>query len=152
MLDEWRQVVSAYFLGALHLDEVQNFFKLPTLKKQRSKSSDAADLELSIIEDQCLKWMLKLTKTWKIPIIISGTSDGVGALMKRLANTQRFVSGGYHPIKHFESADDPAFFSNDSEKPGFLDRQELLSCLRWTELWQGVPNLPGRDTVRPAVR
>lgn len=38
------------------------------------------------------------------------------------------------------------------EKPGFLERQELRSCLRWADLWQGVPNLPDRDGVRPAVR
>ena len=122
MLDEWRQVVSSHFLGALHLDEVQNFFKLPTLKKRRSKTSNPADLELSIIEDQCLKWILTLTNTWQIPIILSGTPDGVGALMKRFANTQRFVSGGYHPIKHFVSADEPAFFSADPRIPGFLNK------------------------------
>lgn len=39
-----------------------------------------------------------------------------------------------------------------SRKPGFLERQELRSCLRWAELWRSVPNFPGRDTVRPAVR
>lgn len=121
MFDEWRQVASAHFLGALHLDEVQNFFKLPTLKKRRPKGSDPADLELSIIEDQCLKWILTLTNTWQIPIILSGTPDGVGALMKRFANTQRFVSGGYHPMTHFESADDPAFFSVAPKTPGFLN-------------------------------
>lgn len=124
MLDEWRQVASAHFLGVLHLDEVQNFFKLPTLKKRRSKTSAPADLELSIIEDQCLKWILTLTNTWQIPIILSGTPDGVGALMKRFANTQRFVSGGYHPIKHFESAGDPAFFSSNPKTPGLLNMLE----------------------------
>lgn len=121
MLDEWRQVASAHFLGALHLDEVQNFFKLPTLKKRRSTASAPADLELSIVEDQCLKWILTLTNTWQIPIILSGTSDGVGALMKRFANTQRFASGGYHPINNFTSAEDPAFFSTNPKMPGFLN-------------------------------
>lgn len=120
MLDEWRQVASAHFLGALHLDEVQNFFKLPTLKKRRTKSPDAAELQLSIIEDQCLKWILTLTNTWQIPIILSGTPDGVGALMKRFANTQRFVGGGYHVIPPFESADDPLFFDSAGQG-GFLN-------------------------------
>lgn len=153
MLDEWRQVASAHFLGALHLDEVQNFFKLPTLKKRRSKTSDAADLELSIIEDQCLKWILTLTNTWQIPIILSGTPDGVGALMKRFANTQRFVSGGYHPIKHFESADDPAFFGADPKTPGFLNILGLYQyvadpmkidrdvAIKILELSGGIPRL-----------
>ncbi len=121
MLDEWRQVALAHFLGTLHLDEIQNFFKLPTLKKRRSNTSDPTDLQLSIIEDQCLKWILTLINTWQIPIIFSGTPDGVGALMKRFANTQRFVSGGYHALKPFESADDPIFFSDDSKKPGFIN-------------------------------
>lgn len=120
MLDEWRQVASAHFLGALHLDEVQNFFKLPTLKKRRTKTAEAAELQLSIIEDQCLKWILTLTNTWQIPIILSGTPDGVGALMKRFANTQRFVGGGYHVIPPFESADDPLFFDSESQG-GFLN-------------------------------
>lgn len=153
MLDEWRQVALAHFLGALHLDEIQNFFKLPTLKKRRSKSQDPADLELSIIEDQCLKWVLTLMNTWQIPVILSGTPDGVGALMKRFANTQRFVSGGYHPIKHFESADDIAFFSTDSRVPGFLNvlgmYQYMAEALAITkevanviyELSGGIPRL-----------
>lgn len=120
MLDEWRQVASAHFLGVLHLDEVQNFFKLPPLKKRRTKTFDPADRQLSIIEDQCLKWILTLTNTWQIPIILSGTPDGVGALMKRFANTQRFAGGGYHRIRPFESADDPLFFDCKSQG-GFLN-------------------------------
>jgi len=152
MLDEWRQVASAHFLGALHLDEVQNFFKLPTLKKRRTKTSDAAELQLSIIEDLCLKWILTLTNTWQIPIILSGTPDGVGALMKRFANTQRFVGGGYHVIPPFESTNDPLFFDSTGQG-GFLNiiglyqfvatplkiTQEFASLI--LELTGGIPRL-----------
>lgn len=120
MLDEWRQVASAHFLGALHLDEVQNFFKLPTLKKRRSKNTEGEDLQLRIVEDQCLKWILTLTNTWQVPIVLSGTPDGVGALMKRFANTQRFVGGGYHAVPYFESAEDPLFF-DEKDYGGFLN-------------------------------
>ena len=109
MLDEWRQVALAHFLGILHLDEVQNFFKLPSLAKRRKKNGTAEDIELSIVEDQCLKWILSLTNTWQIPVLLTGTPDGVGALTKRLANIQRFVTCGYHPYRHFEHADDPAY-------------------------------------------
>jgi hypothetical protein len=109
MLDEWRQVAIGHFLGLLHLDEVQNFFKLPSLAKRRKKNGNPEDLELSIIEDQCLKWILTLTNTWQIPILLSGTPDGVGALTKRLANIQRFVTCGYHPFRQFDNPDDPAF-------------------------------------------
>ena len=152
MLDEWRQVASAHFLGTLHLDEVQNFFKLPPLKKRRTKTSSADELQLSIIEDQCLKWILTLTNTWQIPIVLSGTPDGVGALMKRFANTQRFVGGGYHVIPPFESADDPLLFDSKSNG-GFLNilglyqfvakplsiTQEFASLI--LELTGGIPRL-----------
>lgn len=152
MLDEWRQVALAHFLGALHLDEVQNFFKLPTLKNRRHKAADGAERELSIIEDQCLKWILTLTNTWQIPIILSGTPDGVGALMKRFANTQRFVGGGYHVISPFESADDPLFYDSENQG-GFLNviglYQFVANPLKITsgfarlilELTGGIPRL-----------
>ena len=109
MLDEWRQVALAHFLGILHLDEVQNFFRLPSLAKRRKKNGNPEDIELSIVEDQCLKWILSLTNTWQIPVLLTGTPDGVGALTKRLANIQRFVTCGYHPYRHFEHTDDPAY-------------------------------------------
>ena len=109
MLDEWRQVAISHFLGLLHLDEVQNFFKLPSLAKRRKKSASPEDLELSIIEDQCLKWILTLTNTGQIPVLLTGTPDGVGALTKRLANIQRFVTCGYHVFRCFRSAADKTF-------------------------------------------
>lgn len=111
MLDEWRQVAASHFLGILHLDEIQNFFKLQTLEKRRNRKNAEGGLELSIVEDQCLKWILTLTNTWQIGLLVSGTPDGVGALTKRLSNVQRFVTSGYHQFPHFESADDP-FFAN----------------------------------------
>ena len=91
MLDEWRQVASSHFLGLLHLDEVQNFFQLQSLEKRRKHAKTAGSLELSIVEDQCLKWILTLTNTWQIPLLLSGTPDGIGALTKRLSNLERFA-------------------------------------------------------------
>jgi hypothetical protein len=109
MLDSWRQVASAHFLGILHLDEVQNFFKLASLKR-RNKRNGANDApELSIVEDQCLKWILTLMNTWQVPLLLSGTPDGIGALTRRLSNTERIVTSGYHPFHPFNSADDPTF-------------------------------------------
>lgn len=117
MMNEWRQVAGAHFLGCLHLDEVQNFFKIPSLERRRkSKSSktgrfDESDmpLELSIIEDKALKSILTLANTWQIPLIVSGTPDGVGALTKRLSNVQRFVASGYHKMSEFQGPNDPFF-------------------------------------------
>jgi AAA domain len=109
MLEEWRQVASAHFLGILHIDEVQNFFKLATLKKRKNKSSILEAPELSIVEDKTLKWILTLMNTWHIPIILSGTPDGIGAITRRLSNTERFVTSGYHLFQNFQSASDPQF-------------------------------------------
>lgn len=117
MMDEWRQVAVAHFLGGLHLDEVQNFFKIPSLERRRKSKSGKAGkpddnelpLELSIIEDQALKNVLTLANTWQIPLIVSGTPDGVGALTRRFSNVQRFVTSGYHQMLEFLSADHPFF-------------------------------------------
>lgn len=109
MLDEWRQVASSHFLGILHLDEVQNFFKLSALKKRGKRSGLSDAPELSIVEDQLLKWILTLINTWQVPLLVSGTPDGIGALTRRLSNTERIVTSGYHPFHHFESASAPEF-------------------------------------------
>lgn len=132
MLDEWRQVAASHFLGILHLDEVQNFFKLQTLEKRRSRKNPEGGLELSIVEDQCLKWILTLTNTWQIGLLLSGTPDGVGALTKRLSNVQRFVTSGFHRFPHFESADDPFFAS-----------VVFPQLLRYQLVKHPLPNTPG---------
>lgn len=109
MLDEWRQVARSHFLGILHLDEVQNFFKLATLKRRSNRTGVHDAPELAIVEDQALKWILTLMNTWQTPLLLSGTPDGIGALTRRLSNTSRIVTSGYHPFRHFESATDPSF-------------------------------------------
>jgi AAA domain len=111
MLDEWRQVASAHFLGILHIDEVQNFFKLATLRKRKSRSSLLEAPELSIVEDKALKWILTLMNTWHIPILMSGTPDGIGAISRRLSNTERIVTSGYHLFQNFQSTSDLQFTS-----------------------------------------
>lgn len=131
MLDEWRQVALAHFLGILHLDEVQNFFKLPSLAKRRNKNATPTDIELSIVEDQCLKWILSLSNTWQIPVLLTGTPDGVGALTKRMANIQRFVTCGYHHYRHFENADDPSYANGFVEQ--FARYQLVAEPLKVTQ-------------------
>ncbi|MEB5964228.1 AAA family ATPase [Comamonas testosteroni] len=109
MLEEWRQVASSHFLGLLHLDEIQNFFKLSTLDRRRKRKVGDAAPELSIVEDQCLKWILTLMNTWQIPLLVSGTPDGISALTRRLSNAQRIVTSGYHAFVHFTSATDAVY-------------------------------------------
>lgn len=119
MLDSWRQVATAHFLGVLHLDEVQNLFKLATLKKRRGKRGIEDDVpELSIVEDQFLKWILILMNTWQVPLLLSGTPDGISALTRRLSTTERIVTSGYHVFHHFENAVDSNFRKNFLEQLG----------------------------------
>lgn len=98
-LDEWRQVATAHFLGILHLDEIQNLFKIRSLKERKAHSG--ARQELSIVEDQVLRWFLSLTNSGQIPLLASGTPDGIGALSKRLSTAQRINTGGYHRFDRF---------------------------------------------------
>ncbi len=148
MLDEWRQVAASHFLGVLHIDEVQNFFRLPTLARRRTKRNRTADddVELSLIEDQTLKSVLTLTNTWQIPLVLSGTPDGVAALNKRSSNVQRFAMSGSHRIDEFRSADDARYvmFMDQLGRYQYLQKRlPIDSTLREQviELTAGVPRL-----------
>lgn len=103
-LDEWRQVAVSHFLGLLHLDEIQNLFKITSLRKRRSGAGDGAP-ELSIVEDQLLRWLLYLTNSGQAPLLVSGTPDGIGALTKRMSTLQRINTGGYHAIERLRWED-----------------------------------------------
>lgn len=109
MLDEWLQVAISHFLGGLHLDEVQNLFKLATLKQRRRTGKHHTGPELAIAEDECLRWILSLLNRWNIPVIFSGTPDGVGALTKRMSTAERISVGGYHKLAPFSDPDSKTF-------------------------------------------
>jgi hypothetical protein len=109
-LDEWRQVATSHFLGLLHLDEIQNLFKLQNLRQRKTRKGASALPELSIVEDRALRWILQLNNTAHIPLLVSGTPDGIGALSKRLSTLQRLNSFGYHelhPIAFVPGQDPP---------------------------------------------
>ncbi len=108
-LNEWLQVAKAHFLGILHLDEVQNFFKIATLEQRRRRAGKDGTPELSVVEDRCLKWILDLINNAGIAVLVSGTSDGIGAFSKRLSTLERFATGGYHSLALFDRCDDPEY-------------------------------------------
>jgi hypothetical protein len=108
-LNEWTQVATTHFLGILHIDEVQNFFKLRTKQDRRSKTRDPSVADLSIAEDNCLKWILTSLNSWPWPTVFSGTPDGMGALGHRLATLQRLSLVGNHQFSFFTDHKDPAF-------------------------------------------
>lgn len=109
MFDEWRQVAGAHFLGLLHIDEIQNFFKIEKLEQRRRKDGTYRPPELRIIEDQTLKMILSLSNTWGIPILLSGTPDALLAIQKRVSNLQRLVDGGFHRLEPYKPSPDPEF-------------------------------------------
>lgn len=98
-LAEWLQVARLHTLGLLHLDEIQNLFKFLSLKQRKVRKGIADTPELSIVEDQLLRWILELTNSGGIPLLASGTPDGMGALTKRLSTLQRMNTFGYHPFE-----------------------------------------------------
>ncbi|MCC4118623.1 ATP-binding protein [Aromatoleum toluclasticum] len=104
-LDEWRQVAVSHFLGVLHLDEIQNLFRLSSLERRSKRKGLSNVPELSIVEDQVLRWLLQLTNSGQIPLLVSGTPDGMGALSKRLSTLQRLNSCGYHAFEPFMKPD-----------------------------------------------
>jgi len=117
-LDEWRQVAMSHFLGILHLDEVQNFFKLSSLKQRKNRQGKGELPELSIVEDQCLRWVLNLINTGQISVLFSGTPDGIGALTRRLSTLGRLTTMGYHPFDHFADPMAPPFRKTFLEQLG----------------------------------
>ena len=103
-LDEWLSVVRSRFLGLLHLDEVQNLFKLAPLRN-RAK----ADLrpQLSIVEDKLLLWIQKVINLGRLALTVSGTQDGISALFSRFSTAQKLTNAGYQNFVPMASKADP---------------------------------------------
>jgi hypothetical protein len=108
-LDEWRQVAKLHFLGILHLDEVQNFFRLASIRQRKNRRGSGDFPELAIVEDQCLRWVLNIINTSQFPLLLSGTPDGMEALTRRLSTLERIGTMGYHQFHRFSDPKAPAF-------------------------------------------
>lgn len=106
MLRAWLQKASLHFLGVLVLDEVQNFFKLPTKTERISASKKSERMPLRIKEDEALKFVLTLANTARIALVVAGTPDGMAAFSTRFSTSQRMTTGGFHTISIIESADE----------------------------------------------
>jgi len=109
MLRAWLQKASLHFLGVLVLDEVQNFFKLPTKKSRMSAANRNERLPLRIVEDEALKFILTLANTSRIAIIAAGTPDGMAAFSTRISTAQRMTTGGFHQMSLIKSPEDPYY-------------------------------------------
>ncbi len=105
----WAAYARRHFLGALVLDEVQNFFRQQTLAMRRRSSRGRPNekTELRLVEDQALKSVLSLSNHWNIPVQLSMTPDGLNAFSTRSAMSQRLVADGYFQMEIAESENDP---------------------------------------------
>lgn len=110
MFREWLGIAQKHALGLVVIEEIQNLFKLTPLKERRKhKNVDKDKFELRIVEDQTLKLLLTITNTWRIPIMIAGTHDGLAAFKMRFSTSQRLSADGYHEIHPPLNADDKVF-------------------------------------------
>jgi hypothetical protein len=110
LFNEWLGIANKYFLGFIVIDEIQNLFKLAPLKARRSRQDTFSPKhELRLVEDEVLKLILSITNTWGIPVMVSGTPDGIGALGTRMAVAQRIASHGYHQFLRPSSSTDSTF-------------------------------------------
>lgn len=106
MLEMWRKAARSSFLGLLHLDEIQNLFKIPSLAHRRRKRSGTDEPpQLAIVEDECLRALLSFMNSG-IPLLISGTPDGFNALNSRLSTSQRILFGGRHLFLPYRGIND----------------------------------------------
>jgi hypothetical protein len=149
-LAEWQRVAAAHFLGVLHLDEVQNLFRLPSVEQReraRRKGIDAPPL--TVVEDQVLRWLIMLSNSGQIPLLASGTPDGVYGLGRRLGTLQRLMAEGHHLIQRFTSHDDPVFrqfFLPGLARAQFLDRPVTINDEMARLIYRhsaGVPRILG---------
>lgn len=107
MFQEWTQVAKSHFLGILHIDEVQNFFDIAALKKRQSERN-MSNIQMRVIEDKLLRNILALINTG-LPILFSGTPDGIAALSTRFSTAQRISQFGHHELHRFESENDEEY-------------------------------------------
>ncbi|WP_143044917.1 hypothetical protein [Variovorax sp. YR216] len=143
VLDEWLQVARSRFLGVLHVDEVQNLFKLAPLRT-RTRSDDRQ--ELSIVEDKLLLWIQKVVNLGQLAVAVSGTHDGVSALFSRFSTAQKLTTAGYHEFGTFRSVNDPMcklFFKELSKYQYFAEPMAIDATVqdRLLELTGGVLRL-----------
>lgn len=110
MFRAWQKIAAKHMLGLLIIDEIQNLFKqAPVAARRRLRAGSLERPELRIVEDETLKLILSGTNTWRNPLMVTGTPDGMEAFNTRLSTAQRLITAGYHVLSPIPSADDQIF-------------------------------------------
>lgn len=148
MFNEWLGVANKYSLGIIVIDEIQNLFKLAPVKVRRGRQDAfSSRYELRLVEDEALKLFLSITNNWGIPVMFSGTPDGIEALKVRVAVMQRAFSHGMHIFHHPKTPADDIFLN--STLSGLCQYQWVIHQLQPTKqfsellysLTAGVPRI-----------
>ena len=125
LFNHWLSVAKRHFLGVLVLDEIQNLFSVAPVKvrKVALRPGTAAEAPLKVKDDEALKTILTLSNMWAIPLVLSGTPDGISALTTRFSTLQRFGSCGSHTMVRTTSVDDLYY-----RKCLFPELNQLVYC------------------------
>lgn len=117
--DECCQIAATSFLGILHIDDVESFFKIPPLReRQRSRGQTAsASRELRVVEDQCLKNIHHFINANRIPSCCPGRT-----MARRLCRSASATPSGLPSRVITGSTHFPALTMN---------RFVLSSCRSW---------------------
>lgn len=109
MKKEWAGIARKHMLGLLVIEEIQNLFKIPTLKERLKKQTVKSKHPMRIIDDNTLKFLITATNTWKLPLLVSGTNDAMAIFQNRASTTSRFITHGFHSIQTPKSSEDIDF-------------------------------------------
>lgn len=100
-----------HFLGMLFIDEMQNFFRLDSVKSRSASLAKGSTTVLRVAEDTALRALVDLVNEGKFAVLVAGTPDGMAAFSKRFASGQRLSLDGLTKIERIATADDP-FYAN----------------------------------------
>ncbi len=105
----WCHKAKSNFLGILVLDEIENLFRIESVKTRKKARIQGQYSDLRVIEDETLKAILTFVNLGRIGLIAMGTHDGIAAFSKRFSTGQRMVNTGHHTFHPMSSVDDMYF-------------------------------------------
>lgn len=100
-----------HFLGMLFIDEMQNFFRLDSVRSRSAALAKGQLAGLRVAEDTALRALVDLVNEGKFAVLVAGTPDGMEAFSKRFASGQRLSLDGLTKFDRIITADEP-FFAN----------------------------------------
>ena len=101
----WERFTRAHFLGLLCLDEIQNLFKLETLRGRTTAKARGEGVELRIKDDEALKLILHVLNEGSFSTLAAGTPDGMAVFASRFSTGQRLSTLGFTTLPFADNPD-----------------------------------------------